>query len=175
MVKKKKSVKHKGVTHKVSKPKSLVRRALSKAKSTVKEALKPTTEKVEVHFVRKTLGKAPEEYHFVLHDGRRLKSLYELVDELETMSEDTFKEYATDLRNDFANWTRDIFKAPDLAEELNRVKNRFEAQKAIMKHMLRDVKELVVPQTEVHKAHEQHSHKDHKQHEHNKAGTCVIK
>lgn len=149
-------------------------------KSKINEAVRPTTEKLEVHFVRKTLGKAPEEYHFVLHDGRKLKSLYELVDELETMSEDAFKEYATDFRNDFANWARDVFHAPDLAEELTRVRSKVESQKAIMKHMLRDVRDLVSPT--LHKTHQAHkfeqSHKEtgkHSMHTHNKGGKCVIR
>lgn len=162
---------------KASKPKSAraelrakVMGAVSNVKRAVKQkitrAIEPTTQKIEVHLVRKTLGKTPEEYHFVLHDGRKLKSLYDLVDELETMSEDAFKEYVSDFRNDFANWTRDVFHAPDLAEEMTHVKNKFEAQKAIMKHMLRDVKELVHPMICNQKT---------KKCEPTKAGKCVIK
>jgi len=148
--------------------------ARTKVAQKVKEVLKPATQRVEVHVVRKTLGKAPEEYHFVLHDGRKLKSLYDLVDELETMSEDAFKEYVSDFKNDFANWTRDVFKASDLAEELTSVKNRFETQKAIMKHMLRDAKELVAPLM-MHKTQAVHKHDgNHSEHAH-RVGKCVIK
>lgn len=123
-------------------------------------------ERVEVHFVKKTLGKAPEEYHFVLHDGRKLKSLYELIDELESMSEDAFREYVGDFKNDFANWARDIFHAPDLAEELHHVKNRIDAQRAVMKHLLRDAQKALSPFIEAHK--EQHKQP------HHKGGKCVI-
>ena len=163
---------------KISKPKSAKAKLKAKLISTVssvkqavrqkiKKAIEPTTERVEVNIVRKTLGRSPEEYHFVLHDGRKLKSMYELVDELETMSEDAFKEYVSDFRNDFANWARDVFHAPDLAEELTRVRNRFETQKAIMKHMLRDVKQLVDPML-LCKPHPSKCEKT-------KGGKCVIK
>lgn len=188
MVKNKKSVRHK-ISKKTLKPKSLVRRALSKAKSTIKAALNPVTEKVEVTVVRKTLGKAPEEYHFVLHDGRKLKSLYELVDELETMSEDAFKEYVSDFRNDFANWAKDVFQAPDLAEELGRIKNRFDTQRAVMKHMLRDARHYVAHASETVKSElntvQQNTSRVKEQHEqanphvhhpsHMKGVKCVIK
>ena len=143
MVKKKKAAKKatikKTILHSAKTKPSRVHAVVEK----VKEALAPKTERVEVTILKKTLGKAPEEFHFVLRDGRRLKSLYDLVDEFETMSEDVFHEYVTDARNDFANWTKDVFSAPDLADELHRLKSKFETQKAIMKHMLRDVQKAV--------------------------------
>ena len=147
----------------VSDVKNAIKRTV---KQQVKKAIEPATQKIEVHVVRKTLGKSPEEHHFILHDGRKLKSLYELVDELETMSEDAFKEYVSDFKNDFANWARDVFHASDLAEEMTHVKNRFETQKAVMKHMLRDVKELVHPVVCAQKT---------KKCEQTKAGKCVIR
>ncbi len=106
-------------------------------KATSKKA-KPHS-RVEVVFRRKEFGKAPVEQHFVLHDGRKIESLFQLVDELETMSEETFRSFANEVKNDFANWIRDVFHAPSLADELQRVRNRMEAQRAIMKHLLRDI------------------------------------
>ncbi|GEM_PF-689195 len=159
-----------------------VKKAFSSARTKVvqkaKEILKPVTQRIEVHVVRKTLGKAPEEHHFVLHDGRKLKSLYDLVDELETMSEDAFKEYVSDFKNDFSNWAKDVFNASDLAEELKNVKNRFDAQKSIMKHIMRDAKELAMTlsphehQTHTHES--KHSPTECKGHVH-QAGRCIIK
>ena len=69
---KKKAVKHK--TSKKTFKKITAQRIIAPVLQKVKETL---PERVEVHVVKKTLGKAPEEYHFVLHDGRKLKSLYE--------------------------------------------------------------------------------------------------
>jgi len=101
---------------------------------------------IEVVFRRKEFGKAPVEKHFVLHDGRRIESMYQLVDELETMSEDTFRQFVNEWKNDFATWARDVFEAGPLADELQRVRDRVETQRAIMKHLLRDVAHVVSKQ-----------------------------
>ena len=114
------------------------KRAKAHKKHAAVKAVKPHS-RIEVVFRRKEFGKAPVEKHFVLHDGRKLESLFQLVDELETMSEDAFRNYATEWRNDFANWVRDVFEMPSLADEIQRVRSRVETQRAIMKHLLRDV------------------------------------
>ncbi len=98
--------------------------------------------RIEIVYRKKEFGKAPVEKHFVLHDGRKLDNLFQLVDELETMSEDAFRNYVTDWKNDFANWVRDVFEAPGLADDIQRVRNRIETQRAIMKHLLRGVAHL---------------------------------
>ncbi len=95
--------------------------------------------RLEVFYRKKEFGKAPVEKHFVLQDGRKLDSLFQLIDELETMSEDVFRHHVNELKNDFANWVRDVFEAPPLAEEMQRIKDRIETQRAIMKHILREV------------------------------------
>jgi hypothetical protein len=99
--------------------------------------------RVEVTIMSKALGEAPEKYHFVLHDGRRIKSLYELVDELETMSDETFRRYANEMRNDFANWVRDVFDEKVLAEDIARMQQRMDAQRTILKHLVRDLRKVV--------------------------------
>ncbi|MBI4141574.1 hypothetical protein HY484_01460 [Candidatus Woesearchaeota archaeon] len=183
MVKKKKSVKQKtsSKTAKKTRVKKLLPAQATKILSTVKQQIKQKIpERVEVHFVKKSLGKAPEEHHFVLHDGRKLKSLYELVDELETMSEDAFKDYVSEFKNDFANWTKDIFHAPELADELFKIKNKFDTQKAVMKHLLRDMQTLVQEAVHQTTAQAHHTNKDKKEHDKllhkhmGKAGRCFI-
>lgn len=158
----------KGATFKA--PVKKILSAVTQGVQQAKQALTPP-ERVEVHLVKKTLGKAPEEYHFVLHDGRKLKSLYELVDELETMSEEAFKDYVTEVKNDFANWTKDVFHAPELADELYKIKNKFESQRAIMKHLLRDVQSLV--QDAVHQKTEQSHHTKEDKKKHDKLTGCT--
>ncbi len=91
---------------------------------------------------KKTLGKAPEEKHFVLNDGRKLSTLYELVDELETMSDKTFKEYVSSGVNHFANWINDVFDSKELAEELKQVEHRIGAKKAVFSHLLKELEKL---------------------------------
>ncbi len=95
--------------------------------------------RLEVLYRKKEFGKAPVEKHFVLQDGRKLESLYQLVDELETMGEETFRHHVNDLRNDFANWVRDVFESPSLAGEMQNIRDRIDTQRAIMKHLLREV------------------------------------
>ncbi|MEM2915997.1 MAG: hypothetical protein QXT19_01405 [Candidatus Woesearchaeota archaeon] len=101
----------------------------------------PTT-RLEVFYRKKEFGKAPVEKHFVLQDGRKIESLFQLIDELETMAEETFKSHVNEWKNDFANWIRDVFEAPSLAEEIQKIRDRIETQRAIMKHLLREVAQL---------------------------------
>lgn len=118
------------------------------------------TKHVEVYCCKKEFGKAPEEKAFVLHDGRKLKTLYEFVDELETMSDDAFREYVTWERNDFANWINDVFEVPDLATEMRLLQNRFDAQRAVLKHFVRELVKLAPPvEHKHHKGHEKIEHK----------------
>ncbi|MBI4144644.1 hypothetical protein HY493_00365 [Candidatus Woesearchaeota archaeon] len=90
----------------------------------------------------KTLGKAPEEKTFVLKDGRKLRTLYELIDELETMNDGLFKDYVNDSKNDFANWIEGVFNDEPLANELRLIKNRIDTQRAVLKHVVRELQRL---------------------------------
>ena len=90
----------------------------------------------------KTLGKAPEEKTFVLKDGRKLRTLYELIDELETMNDDLFRDYVNDSKNDFANWIEGVFNDKPLANELRLIKNRIDTQRAVLKHVVRELQSL---------------------------------
>ena len=103
-------------------------------------ALTKPTSRVEVTFMSKSVGQAPEKFHFVLHDGRHLRSLYELVDELETMGDDAYRNHANEFKNDFSNWIRDVFDEKHLAEEISRMQGRFDAQRSILKHLVRELK-----------------------------------
>lgn len=96
--------------------------------------------RVEVMVTSKALHEAPEQYHFVLHDGRRIRSLYELVDELETMSDENFRGYVNDMKNDFATWTKDVFDEQHLAEEISRMQHRVDMQRAVLKHLVRELR-----------------------------------
>jgi hypothetical protein len=98
--------------------------------------------RVEVAVTSKATGEAPEKYHFVLHDGRHLRSLYELVDELETMTEDTFKHHVNDMRNDFSTWVKDVFTEEHLANEISRIQDRISMQRAVLKHLVRELRKL---------------------------------
>ncbi len=98
-----------------------------------------TKPKIKVTIVKKVLGKAPEKYSFSLHDGRKLRSVYELIDELETMTDETFKQYVTDAENHFANWIEHVFSEKDFANELRHAHNRIDAQRALLKKLVKEL------------------------------------
>ena len=104
-----------------------------------REAKAPKGTRIEVSIKKQVLGQAPEEHHFVLKDGKRLASVLQLVDELETMSEDIFRHHVTFDKNDFSNWLRDVFKEPNLAEEMRHISEQMEAQRVLLKHVMRKI------------------------------------
>jgi hypothetical protein len=123
--------------------KKRIKHAKARIKHAIRKALKRGREepksRLEIVYRSKEFGKAPVEKHFVMQDGRKIESLFQLIDELETMGEDAFRHHVNDMRNDFASWVRDVFASPSLAEEMQSVRDRIETQRAIMKHLLREV------------------------------------
>ncbi|MGC8929921.1 MAG: hypothetical protein ACP5OZ_05365, partial [Candidatus Woesearchaeota archaeon] len=73
----------------------------------------------------------PSEKEFVLNDGRRLRSLKELLEALKTMSNDLYKHHVNSSRNDFANWVKDVFKKESLAEKIRNAKAKEETIKIL--------------------------------------------
>ncbi len=98
---------------------------------------------IEFIYRKKEFGKAPVEKHFILQDGRKIESLFQLANELENMTEENFKKHVTEFKNDFANWARDVFAATPLADELQFLHDRAETQRAIMKHLLRELAQIM--------------------------------
>src|SRR3989344_6057919 len=96
-------------------------------------------ESLEVIIKKKLLGEAPEEHHFVVADGRKLKNIMELADALETMSEEIFRHHANDFKNDFGSWVKDVFYDHSLAEDISRAKNRLETQIVILKRLVKEL------------------------------------
>jgi len=86
--------------------------------------------------VKKVRRNAPTKT-FSLKDGRTLKNIYDLVDELEIMSEDVFKEYVNDGKNHFANWIDYAFDQKTLAKEMRLITDRLSTQRVILKHLVR--------------------------------------
>ncbi|MEK6984737.1 MAG: DUF5752 family protein [Nanoarchaeota archaeon] len=107
----------------------------SKTKNHSKKPLKS----VEVIIRKKILGEAPEEHHFVVADGRKLKNVIELADALETMSEEIFSHHANEFKNDFATWVKDVFYDHSLAEDISRAKNKFETQIAVLRRLIKEL------------------------------------
>ena len=111
--------------------------------STINRGSKSNSKKplqtVEVIIRKKVLGEAPEEHHFVVADGRKLKNIIELADALETMSEEIFRHHVNEFKNDFSSWVKDVFYDHSLAEDLSRAKNRLETQIAILRRLVKEL------------------------------------
>jgi len=119
------------------------KKAVKKSKAVKKAAKKkPAKAKGGVYIRVKSniLGEAPKEFEFYLSDGRRLKNVFELVDALEDMSSDLFEEHVNEMKNDFSNWIKDVFKEHDVAKEIQRMKDRIEMQKILMRKLIEAAK-----------------------------------
>jgi organic radical activating enzyme len=103
---------------------------------TVKKEQKKT---IEVTIKKRIFGEAPEKYHFYLSDGRKLKSLFELIEAFENMSDDVFRHHANEHKNDFSSWIKDVFKEEDLANEIVRAESRMDAEIKLLKHIVKDL------------------------------------
>lgn len=95
---------------------------------------------LSVDITTRCTGEAPQHQQFVLRDGRHIRSLFELVDELETMNDDIFHHHVAKDRNDFANWTRDVFDEKHLADEMEALHHRVDVQRAVLKHLVRELR-----------------------------------
>jgi hypothetical protein len=113
--------------------------AKKKRKSTTSKSAEKKLQSLEVIIKKKILGEAPEEHHFIIADGRKLKNILELADALETMSEEIFSHHANELKNDFSAWVKDVFYDHSLAEDISRAKSRIEAQAVILRRMVKEL------------------------------------
>ncbi len=77
------------------------------------------------------LSNVPEEYVFRCCDGRILRSMQELGDVLNTMSDDTYIFHANTEKNDFTSWVRDIIQDEKLAKDLQKAPNQVQAAKHV--------------------------------------------
>lgn len=100
---------------------------------------KKTTKKTTREKRSKLLRTAPKQHTFKLRDGRHLTSLFDLVDELERMSDEEFFTFVDHTRNDFSNWIRDIYDDSFLAEDVARAIHRLDAQRIVLKRMVTEL------------------------------------
>ena len=70
-----------------------------------------------------------------MHNGTVIKNLYELLEGLKSMDENTFNYHVNDQKNDFCNWIMDIILDSKLAELLIRVKKRNIFIRIVEKHI----------------------------------------
>ena len=110
-----------------------------KSAESAKSSSKRQLQSVEVIIRKKILGEAPEEHHFVVADGRKLKNIIELADALETMSEEIFRHHVNEAKNDFSAWVKDVFYDHSLAEDILRAKNRLETQIVVLRRLVKEL------------------------------------
>ena len=68
---------------------------------------------------------------FILDDGHRIKTLRELKLLLPKMDPKTFQRHVNENRNDFANWTKEVFGAEEVADRMLRTRNSIDLANAI--------------------------------------------
>jgi hypothetical protein len=92
------------------------------------KAKKPVNKKS----AKKPVAKVPAEYVFWCHDGRIFTDLYDLMEGLNTMSDETFAYHSNLVKHDFSNWIRDIIGDEELADELVAAADRSEAVSCVI-------------------------------------------
>jgi hypothetical protein len=129
----------------MAKAKKKAKKAAKKKKAKMpakKKSAKPKKVKKQAYVKIRSqiLGEAPQEFEFYLSDGRKLKSVYELIDALETMNDDLFGQHVNEMKNDFGNWIKDVFKEPNIAKEMKKIQDKIETQKLLMKKLIQAAK-----------------------------------
>ena len=81
------------------------------------------------------IGEIPYEERFVTADGRSLRSVYELVDALGNMSDETFSYHVSEERNDFSAWISDSLKETELGEQARAAQTRVDMQIVLLKFL----------------------------------------
>ncbi len=78
------------------------------------------------------VAKVPQEYVFWCHDGGVFTDIYDLMEGLKTMSDDTFTYHSNLEKHDFSNWIRDIMGDGELADALAEAADRSQAVSCII-------------------------------------------
>ncbi len=77
------------------------------------------------------LAKVPEPNNFRCHDDCVMSDLNELSKSLYSMSDDTYRFHANEMKNDFSNWINDVIGDRELANNLRKAKDRTHAAKIV--------------------------------------------
>jgi len=75
---------------------------------------------------------APNDKTFKLEDGEEIISLQQLLDNIDNMPNDVFINHVNENKNDFANWTRNVFEYNDLADKLQSAKTKTQMKEVLM-------------------------------------------
>jgi hypothetical protein len=80
---------------------------------------------------RQRLGDVAEDEQFWCQNGQVFKNLRDMEIAFDQMGDDTFRYHASEAKNDFSNWVRDVIGDEKLARDLQKSANHAQAGKAI--------------------------------------------
>lgn len=83
--------------------------------------------KILKEHAERRLANVPDQYVFWCHDGRMIRSIRELKEALEFMSDEAYAYHANREKNDFSNWIKDIIGDEKLARDLFKSSNKRQA------------------------------------------------
>ena len=89
---------------------------------------------------KQIIKNAKNSEYFFVKDGKAIKNIIELSNDLDRMTDDVFRHHVNDMKNDFANWIKDIFKEEKLAKELFKTTDKDKTQIIILKHVINKFK-----------------------------------
>jgi hypothetical protein len=102
-----------------------------KKKPKMKAAVPKAKKKIQRVVIPKQVGNrlqkiiiSSDEKMFLLKNGRKLRSMYDLVKALEKMSDEVFSYHVTPYKNDFSAWIYHVFSEVELARLLANEKNK---------------------------------------------------
>ncbi|MEK6946646.1 MAG: hypothetical protein AABX32_03480 [Nanoarchaeota archaeon] len=88
------------------------------------------------------LSDTKPEFYFKLINGKSIKNILGLADDLDKIPDEVLYHHVNPQRNDFSNWLRDIFKQKKLADEISKVQSRLEIQVILLKFIVKQLKRL---------------------------------
>ena len=83
----------------------------------------------------KVLADVVDDKRFFCHDGCVAKNLYQLAECLSHINQESFSHHVNEAKNDFANWTRDVFGDIKLASDLTRSADHAEAARVVQERI----------------------------------------
>ncbi|MBD3163906.1 hypothetical protein GF323_01790 [Candidatus Woesearchaeota archaeon] len=111
--------------------------SVKKKKKVLKKSKKKQGKRLNISIT--VLEKAPKNKEFILLDGRKLKNLKDLAFALGDMADEVFWHHVNDARNDFVCWINEVLKERELAADMEKIKDRFNAQLSVLKHIVRNI------------------------------------
>lgn len=84
---------------------------------------------------KKILSDVKPEFRFYTLDGKALKNIQELFQELIVMSNEVFNHHVLEKNNDFSNWVREIVMDEEIVDEMLKSKDKAQMIKVIKKRI----------------------------------------